>query len=173
MPPRIARIICACCLPAGIASVSHAQLSDKIRTEILAPFPKFEPPPADQAQPSTTTAPTPLSDDPLVKLPDYHIREKRIPDKDPDQWLSRRALNHKAMSEYSDSMTDLEWALNSWFIPLVTPSPRARANAAYANNKIMGEQKRLTSLAKTLSRLDSAEAKKLLRDLDLSSHPGK
>lgn len=171
MPPRIARVICACFLLAGFTAVSSARLSDKIRAEIVAPFPKFEPPSADQTQ-ATTDTPPPLSDDPMVKLPDYHITEKRQ-DRDPDLWLSRRAIEHKAMSEYSDSMTDLEWALNSWYIPFVTPSPRARANAAYANSKIIGEQKRLTSLAKSLSRLNSAEAKKLLRDLDLSRHPGK
>ena len=137
----------------------------------MAPFPKYEPPPAGQTQPTTDT-PKPLSDDPLVKMPDYHIKEKRVQDRDPDLWLSRRAIAHKAMSDYSDSMTDLEWALNSWFIPLVTPSPQARANAAYANNKITNEQKRLTSITQAISRLDSAEAKKLLHDLDLSRHPG-
>jgi hypothetical protein len=173
MPPRIARVLCACCLLTATTAVSYAQLSEKIRAEVVAPFPKFVPPPADQPASPTTTAPAPLSDDPLVQLPDYLIKEKRVQDKDPDLWLSQRAINRKAMSEYSDSMTDLEWALNSWYIPGVTPRPRDLANARYANNKMINEQKRLTSIAQALSRLDSAEAKKLLRDLDLSQHPGK
>lgn len=172
MPPRIARAICVCLLLTGATATSYAQLSGKVRSAILEPLPKFVPPPADPS-PSPTAAPAPLSDDPLVRLPDYHIKEKRILDKDPDLWLSQRALNHKAMSEYSDSMTDLEWALNSWHIPFVTPSAQARANARYASNKLMNEQKRLTSIVRAISQLDSAEAKKLLRDLDLSSHPGK
>ena len=173
MPPRIARISCACLFLTGAAlPVSLAQLSEKIRTEILASFPKFEPPPGERShQSSPVGTPAPLSDDPLVQLPDYHVRESRVPDRDPDLWLSPRAIEHKAMSDYSDSMTDLEWALNCWYIPFVTPSPQARANAAYANNKIRSEHKRLSSIAKVLASIDPAEAKKLLRDMDFSSHP--
>lgn len=173
MPPRLRRLICAFWL-AGLVATAEAELSDKIRAEILAPLPKFEPRPAEPPRPEASSVPPPpLSDDPLVKLPDYHINEKRVQDRDPDLWLSRRAIEHKAMSDYSDSMTDLEWFLNCWHIPLITPSAQARANAAYANNKMVSEHKRLVSIAKALSHLDSADAKKLLRDLDLSSHPGK
>jgi len=175
MPPRIARVIAACSLLAGFATLSRAQLSDKIRAAIVEPLPKFETPRAGQPAPTPAagSTPAPLSDDPLVRLPDYHIKEKRGPDNDPDRWLSQRAINHKAMSDYSDSMTDLEWALNCWYIPFVTPSPQARANSRYAGNKILGEHQRLISIVQALSRSDSAEAKKLLHELDLSSHPGK
>ena len=174
MPPRIARVFCAFCLMIGVFAHTQAELSEKIRSEITASMPKFAPPPPDRpsATPSVGT-PAPLSDDPLVTLPAYHIREKNVPDKDPDAWMSRRALDHKAMSEYSDSMTNLEWLLNCWYIPFVTPSPQARANARYAGNKMLNEQKRLTLIAETIARIDSPEAKKLLRDLDLSRHPGK
>ena len=174
MPPRIASIISAWCFFAGCASVTRAELSDKIHAEITVSLPKFTPPLPDQ-HPSTPVVgtPAPLSDDPLVTLPTFHIREKNVPDKDPDLWMSRRAIERKAMSAYSDSMTDFEWALNCWYIPFITPSPQARANARYASNKIVNEQKRLSLVVEALAKIDSAEAKKLLHDLDLSSHAGK
>ena len=177
MPPRIARVIRVSCLLAAFAVMSSAEpLSDKIHSRILETLPKFEPPPpgpADQPSPSPVGKPAPLSADPLVVLPVYHVREKKESNQDPDQWLSRRALDRKAMSEYRDSMNGLEWALNCWYIPLFSASPQARANAAYAERKFQSEQKRLTSITTILATMDPAEAKKLLHDLDFSSHPGK
>lgn len=173
MPPRIARLVGACLIMATGTSPAPAELSDKIRTEITASFPKYEPRPAGETSSSPENPPPPLSNDPLVELPSFHIREKKVPGNDPDSWLSRRELNRKAMSDYSDSMTDLEWALNCWYIPLVTASPQARANARYSGKKLKDEQQRLTRIAETIARIDSPEARKLLRDLDLSRHPGK
>jgi len=175
MSTRVAQVIFACSLGTVLTPAAPAQLSDKVRAEIVAPLPKFESSAADVSQlpVSPVGTPAPLSDDPLVVLPDYNVREIRVPDRDPDLWLSRRELERKAMSDYSDSMSGLEWALNSWYIPFVTPSPQARANAAYAANKIRGEHKRLISVAQVLAGTDSAEARRLLRDLDLSSHPGR
>jgi hypothetical protein len=172
MPPRIARVICACFLLAALAVVVSAQLSDKIRAEIAAPLPKFESQPAAPPPVSPVGTPAPLSDDPLVQLPVFHIREKREANNDPDLWLTRRAIQHKALSDYSDSMNDLEWALNCWYIPFVTASPGARAVAAYKEKKIRDEQRRLVSITAIIATTDPAEAAKLLRDLDLSSHPG-
>ena len=177
MPRRIDRVIRVSCILAAFAVGSSAdQLSDKIHSRILETLPKFEPPspgPPGQPSPSPVGKPAPLSADPLVVLPVYHIREKKESNQDPDQWLSRRALDRKAMSEYRDSMNGLEWALNCWYIPFITASPQTRANAAYAAKKSQSEQKRLTSIATILATLDPAEAKKLLHDLDFSSHPDK
>ena len=173
MPPRIAQITCACLLMVGSDSAARAQLSDKIRAEIVAPLPKFEPPAPGRPPASPVGNPAPLSDDPLVRLPDYQVWEAPDSNHDPDLWLSRRALEQKAMGEYSDSMTDLEWALNSWYIPFVTPSPQARANAAYAAKKIRSEHGRLTSLTRILASIDPAEARRLMHDLDFSSHPNR
>lgn len=181
MPPRIARVVLASSLLVGLAATSSAQqLSEKVRAEIVSNLPKFAPPPADQptatAKPIGT--PAPLSDDPLVRLPDFKVEEKRIPDKDPDMWLSRSARDNKALFEYASSMTELEGALNWWHIPLpfgysLTPSAQARANKIYTEKKIIREQTRLKTYAEVLAHSDLAEAKILLRSLDLSQHPGK
>ena len=175
MQPRIARILKVCgLLFLGFAYLpGRAELSAKIHAEITASFPKFAHPSADPPAPSPVGTPAPLEGDSSIMLPVYHIREKRVPDGDPDLWLSKREIARKAMNEYVDSMTDLEWALNCWYIPFITPSPQARADARYAENKIRHEHRRLSLVTETLARLDPAEAKKLLRDLDFSSHPGK
>ena len=173
MPPRIARFLGTSLVILGLATVAPAEISDKIRREITASFPKFTPPPSDQPPSSPVGTPAPLSDDPSVMLPAYHIREKKLPNSDPDAWLSHRAIERKALDEYRDTMTDFEWALNCWYIPFLTPSPQARANARYAGKKIMDEQQRLSRVAEAISRMDPVEAQKLLRDLDLSKHPGK
>ena len=172
MPARIARVICFCGLLIGFGWQSYAQLSEKIRAQIAANLPKFDPAAAKPTPESPVGTPAPLSDDPLIQLPDFPVKEKRMSATDPDQWLGRHALERKAMSDYSDSMTDLEWALNCWYIPFITASPQARANAAYASKKIREERKRLESLIKISVPMDSAEDTKLLGDLDFSRHPG-
>ncbi len=173
MPPRIARVICVFGLLAGMIGPVFAQLSDKIHAELLEAIPKYSPPAIEQPPPSPVGTPAPLSDDPLLELPVFRVEAKHVDERNPDAWLTPKAIEKKAMSDYSDSMTDLEWALNCWYIPFVTASPQARANAAYSEKKLRSEQQRLTALANVIATLDSAEAKKLLHDIDLSNHPGK
>lgn len=176
MSPRIARVIRVSCILAAFVAISSAEpLSEKIHAKILETLPKFAPPqPGPTGQPSTSAVgtPAPLSGDPLVVLPVYHIREKKETNQDPDLWLSRPALDRKAMGDYRDSMNGLTWVLNCWYIPFLTSSPQARANAAYAEKKLQSEQKRLTSITTLLATMDPAEAKKLAHDLDFSTHPG-
>jgi len=167
-----------CFLVAGLPSFCRAELSEKTRAAITASFPHYTPHTIDKTPQVAPAGPSPLSDDPLVHLPDYLVKEKGWTGADPDLWLSRRAKADKTLLEYHGSMTDLEWALNWWHIPLpfgysLTPSAQARANAIDSEKKILRDQKQIKSFAAAIASVDSTEAKKLLHDLDLSGHPGR
>jgi hypothetical protein len=80
---------------------------------------------------------------------------------DPDSWLSRQARSDKALAIYRTKSTALDWLLNSWHIPYLTPSARARARAEYEEAKLADERDRLDRIAEVVSQLDAADAAKL------------
>jgi hypothetical protein len=149
-----------------------------MRTNIQTTLPKYSPQPAEtKPAESSVGQPAPLSDDPAIRFPDFHVVGERGPAHDPDNWFTKEGLEQKALKEYRDSMNSVEWALNRFYIPLpfgfsLTPSPLARATAKYKDKKIADEVSRLTDLVSAVAELDSVEGKKLSRDLDLSRHPG-
>ena len=102
-----------------------AKTSARLTQEIRVALPKFTPPPPpllDQPKSEAT------EDDPnVLTLPKFTVKEKRPPSHDPDVWLTNKAVQQKAMAAYKQSLTDLEWALNSWYIPIFGSSPSARA----------------------------------------------
>jgi len=55
-------------------------------------------------------------------------------------------------------MTDLAWALNSWFVPRLSPPASARARAAYENGKSLAEIKRVHDLLGRVSARDAQSA---------------
>lgn len=177
MRPRLVPLLCwsVLLLPAPMA---WAQVSEKMRTQIRESLPKFDPQPAEaRSAESTIGTPAPLSDDPLVRLPDFQVLSASAPGHDPDNWLKKEGVQEKALKDFKASMNSLEWALNRWYIPLpfgysLTPSLQDRADAAYKDKKIATEVSRLSEVIAAVSRLDPTAAKKLARDLDLSRHPG-
>ena len=74
---------------------------------------------------------------------------------------------------YANGMTALEWALNSWHIPFVTPSAQARADEQYRSKRLKLEFTRLADLAATYRQIDSAAGADLLRQLDPTRLPGR
>lgn len=143
--------------PAG--SAAERKTSVRLSHEIRVTLPKFTPPPPpvlDRPKDDGT------GDDPSVlALPKFTVKEKRPPTHDPDVWLTDRAIQQKAMAAYKQSMTDLEWALNSWFIPLFSPPASARARAAYENGKSLAEIKRVHDLLGRVSARDPKAASEL------------
>jgi len=168
MPPRVALLLCWC----AAALPAAAQVSPEMKARIMEGLPKYNPPAADakSAKPATES-PVPLSDENVVHLPDYWVIEKKPPGGDPDNWLGEAARKKKAMKDYKNSMGPLEWALNCFYIPFLTPSTQARADEAYRDAKMAGELRDLGQLVEAISKLDPAEAKKLSRALDLDRHP--
>jgi hypothetical protein len=160
----------------GLFAAEPAEAPGPVRTsprlaqEIRAGLPKFVPPTPRPAAESAGIQTTP--DDPdVLKLPRFVIRERRIPTNDPDVWLTDRAIQQKAMSAYQDSMTPFEWALNSWYIPLFSSPPSARARQYYESRKFADEVGRLNTLINLVGLTDPKEAAKLRDAMDSRKLP--
>jgi hypothetical protein len=151
--------------------VAPAKTSGRLTEEIRASLPKYAPPPSPLLDQPHDTAPDPD----LFALPKYTVKEKRPPSHDPDVWLTPRAIQQKAMAAYKQSMTGLAWALNSWFIPFVSPPASVRARAAYEDGKFRGEIERIDGLIARIARQDQAAAAGLrleLQNLATNRTPG-
>ncbi len=155
-------------LSAGLVLISTGaepskppKLSDHIREQISAKLPVYAPKPA-----TTPIDSTPVESDPdVLVLSKIVVTEKRPPGHDPDDWLNESTIQQKSMVAYRASMTDLEWALNGWYIPLVTPSPSARARGAYRAAKVAAETERLSHVIRAIGAMDPKEAAKLRKEL--------
>jgi hypothetical protein len=178
MRPRLVHLICASVALLAATSPAPAQMSDKVRAALRESLPKYTPRAAEpKPVESSIGTPAPLDDEPVVRLPDFWVVDRASPTNDPDKWLGKQGLQKKALREYKDSMNALDWALNSWYIPLpfgfsLTPSPQARADAAYQEKKMANEIRSWSTVIDAVSRMDPAAAEKLARDADLSRHPG-
>lgn len=159
-------------LPAGwgliAAEPAPDRLSPRLSEELRLSLPKYVAPaaPADAAD-DNSAAPDPD----LVVLPKMVIQEKRLPGNDPDAWLGPREVQRKALAAYKGSMSRLDWALNSWFIPLVSPPASARARAAYESAKIRDEVDRLNSIINAIEAADPKAATRLRRAMDPNRLP--
>jgi hypothetical protein len=136
-----------------------AKVSPRLRQEIQTGLPRYVAPVLLLDQPKDLA-----SDPDLFALPKFTVKEKRPPTHDPDIWLSHRAIQQKAMAAYKQSMTDLEWAMNSWFIPIISPPASVRARAAYENSKEMAELKRVHDLLGRISATDPQAAAELEKE---------
>lgn len=158
--------------PAGVmadepAPATPPRTSARLSQEIRATLPKFTPPATPPAATGPVAAPATPRDPDVLELPKITVLEKRIPTNDPDVWLTERALRQKSMAAYRDSMTDLEWALNSWFyIPLFGTPPSVRARRYYESRKLADEIDRLNNIVKAISLSDSREADKMRQAMD-------
>ncbi len=133
--------------------------SPRLKEEIRASLPPFTPPPPkvlDQPHDSGTE-----TDPDLFALPKFTVKEKRPPGHDPDVWLTDKAVEQKALAAYKQSLTDLEWALNSWYIPIIGSSPSARARGSYENQKKMSELQRVHRLFNAISNVTPGAAAEL------------
>ena len=134
-----------------------AKTSARVGQEIRAALPRYTPPPP----PVLDQPKEPAADPDVFALPTFTVKEKRPRTHDPDVWLTDRAVQQKAMVAYRQSMSELEWALNSWFIPLLSPPPSARARAAYDANKSLADLQRVHRLFTVISATDSRAAAEL------------
>ena len=141
---------------------SPAKTSARLTHQIQATLPKYEaPPPKKLDQPESPAT----DDDPSVlALPKFTVKEKRPPTHDPDLWLTDRAIQQKAMAAYKQSMTDLEWAMNGWFIPLFSPPPSARASHAYETGKSLADLRRVHDLFGRIAATDPKAASDLEKE---------
>jgi hypothetical protein len=140
------------------APTNAAKTSPRLGQEIRANLPKYIPP-----APTVLDQPKPIDEaDPnVLLLPKVTVKEKRPLSHDPDVWLTDKAVRQKAMAAYKQSLTDFEWALNSWYIPIFGSSPSARARGAYQANKSFAEEQRVHELFNLISTLDARTGQEL------------
>ncbi|MDI1319386.1 MAG: hypothetical protein PSW75_04220 [bacterium] len=136
----------------ALSAAESAALSDRLKAEVRANLPAYTPPPAKPADTPTAAG---AADPDVLVLPKLIVKEKRIPTHDPDVWRSERDIQQRAMQAYQDSMTPLEWALNSWFVPLFSAPASVRARAAYRENKLTEELSTMAYLAEIGQRDDA------------------
>lgn len=153
-------------LPADEPPVATpAKTSVRLTQEIRAVLPKFTlPPPPVLDQPKD-----PGPDPEVLQLPKLTVKEKRPPGHDPDLWQSDAVIQHKAMLAYQDSLTPLEWALNSWYIPIFGSPPSARGHAFYEQNKMNSQISLMNHVADVHRMLDaknSALLKKAVNEMN-------
>ena len=143
------------------------KLSDHMNDAIRGRLPAFIPKPAvATALAAAPAAPAPPPDPDVLVLPKVVVKEWRPPTNDPDVWLTERSIQQKAMIAYQGSLTGLEWALNSWYIPLFGAPPSARARNYYETSKVSAERDRLDHLARVIRQTDPSAATKTQRSLD-------
>jgi hypothetical protein len=133
---KVAGSILFCLVTTGALAAESAGLSDRLKAVIRADLPVYAPP-RDTAKTASAAATSPDPD--VLELPKLTVREKRLPRGDPDLWRSEREIQQRAMRAYRNSMTPLEWALNSWFVPLFSAPASVRARAAYQDSKLAAE----------------------------------
>lgn len=142
------------------APVAPIKTSTRLRQEISAALPKYTPPP-----PRLLDQPNDIATDPdIFALPKITVKEYRPPTHDPDVWLTDKAVQQKAMAAYQQSLTDLEWALNSWYIPILGSSPSARARGSYATQRKMSELQRVHRLFNLVSTTDPKAGSELEKE---------
>ncbi|HVU15903.1 MAG TPA: hypothetical protein VHD32_03210 [Candidatus Didemnitutus sp.] len=154
--------------------LASAQISDKSHAEISAALPKYDPGVADKERKkdvdSSVGRPAPLSDDPLITMPTFEVTHKATTPGD-ELWLTKDGKQAQAYKDYKNSLTALEWALNWFNIPLLTPSAQSRADEQYRDRHLIGELQDLGNVVNALSKIDPAAAKSLSRELDIDRHP--
>lgn len=143
-----------------------AKTSLRLKEEIRASLPPFTPPPPKVLdQPHDSGSET---DADIFALPKFTVKEKRPPGHDPDLWQTGGVIQRKAMLAYQDSMTPLEWALNRWFIPILSAPASVRARAAYQGNKIASQVTLMNHVAEIHQLVDAKNSellKKAVNDM--------
>jgi hypothetical protein len=150
------------------AATAPAKTSVRLSQEIRATLPRFEPPAATPPAASPLLVTVHNLDPEVVELPKMTVLEKRLPGHDHDAWLNDRVVQRKAMVAYRDSMTDFEWLLNCWFVPLFSAPPSVRGREYYESRKQAEEVGRLNNLIKVIGLTDPKAAAKARRAMDVN-----
>lgn len=120
-----------------------------------------------RAEPGRGTDHADSKDPDLLVLPRVLVREKRLPADAADHLMSRRDFKRKMENLYLDEMAKdgpLNYALNSFTIPILSPSKAARGRALYQQR----EYERLNRITELSKQAGGMEALDFNRALDNS-----
>ena len=157
-------------IPAGLVAVLSAEeapaglASRETKNHIREGLPAYHPP-----SPKADGTPGPeASDKPdpgTLVLPKMTIKEKRLPPDAADQLMSRSEYKRKMENIYLDEIAKdgpLNYVLNCFTIPLLSPSKAARGNAIYRAR----EADRLQQVVEVSKALDPEADKKFKEEMD-------
>jgi hypothetical protein len=157
-------------LSAGLVAVLAAEdtsaglASRETKARIREGLPSYQPPPpkADGTPGSEDTTPR---DPDLLVLPKMRVVEKRLPPDAADHLMSKRDFKRKMENLYLDEIAKqgpLNYLLNSFTIPILSPSKADRGRALYVRR----EMERLERVVEVSKALDPAGEKKFKEERD-------
>jgi len=158
-------------IPAGFAAALAAEdapstglISRELKAHIREGLPAYHPPsPRTEGTPGTDTADNPDPD--TLVLPKMLVKEKRLPPDAADYLMSRSDYKRKMENIYLDEIAKdgpLNYLLNCFTIPILSPSKAARGNAIYRAR----EMDRLQHVVEVGKDLDPAALKKYQQEMD-------
>lgn len=158
-------------IPAGLVAVLAAEVSpagfasQETKARIRAGLPAYQPPPPQaQGSPGVAAESANTTADTLV-LPKMLVEEKRLPSDAADHLMSKRDFKRKMENLYLDTLAEdgpLNYLLNCFTIPILSPSKAARGRAIYVRK----EMNRLEHVIDVSKALDPAADKKSQREMD-------
>ncbi|HEY8995269.1 MAG TPA: hypothetical protein VIM71_11445 [Lacunisphaera sp.] len=158
-------------LPAGLATValtaepSAGLVSREIKARIREGLPTYQPPSPKAGTDNESTATAQTSDPNVLILPKFMVKEKRFPRDADDHLMSKRDFNRKMENLYLDKIAEdgpLNVLLNSFTIPLLSPSKVQRGRALYR----AAELDRLNQVNEISKSIDPEAARKYQQEMD-------
>lgn len=158
-------------IPAGLAAValtaepSTGLVSRETKARITEGLPTYQPPPPKTDADAETNDSPQTADPNVLILPKFMIKEKRFPRDAEDQLMRRRDFKRKMENLYSDTIAaegPLSVILNSFTIPILSPSKAARGRAIYQQMEI----DRLNQVNEISKSVDPDAARKFTREMD-------
>jgi hypothetical protein len=154
-------------LPVGWADEPARLVSREISAYIREGLPKFQPPPAKAEGEAAPTEPQ-TSDPNILVLPKLTVKESRLPSDAADHLMAPKEFKRKMENLYLDEVAkdgELNYLLNSFTIPLLSPSKAERGRAIYQRQEI-DRLRRVTGAGRSTN---PDNAKKFSQELDNSS----
>ncbi len=159
-------------LPAGLLGVASAAepaaglVSREAKAHVLAGLPKFDAAAksAEVKEQESAVVVTPSGPDVLV-LPKMTIKERRLPTDADDHLMKRSDFKRKMENLYLDEVAkdgELNYLLNSFTIPILSPSKAARGQAIQRRR----EYQRLSEVGAATRSLDAQGAAKIQDEID-------
>lgn len=158
-------------LPAGLAAValladtSSGRVSRETKSRILEGLPTYQPSASKSGTAGEAGEPNQPNDPNVLILPKLTVEEKRFPRDAADHLMSRRDFKRKMENIYLDTLAEegpLNVLLNSFTIPILSPSKAARGRAIYVRREL----DRLNQVNETSKAVDPAAARKFKQELD-------
>lgn len=156
-------LLLACLAASALAQPTPAprpRLSERLLQELRTTLPAhYQPQPERPDRPGG-----PAPDPEVIELPEVVVRERREVRTAPDDWLSRQERAATLRRRYLASLNGPDTVLNSWAVPLLTPSIAARAAAREDELRRHRAQDDLEHLARAVEAVDPAAAAALRRE---------